>query len=820
MAWLRQILRKNDSSDGDSQTIAPEKRVSHECALVDDHLHLFGGFDGSNFVPRNEIFVTNVRRAEKKWIRRLTRGRTIPPPCDGARCVVIQKMIYSYGGRTDKRRFLGIVYCLDPKKMKWIEVATPIGGKKPHERSLCCLCSIGSRMIMFGGGSEKKIPLDQLQSGATQDKCGWSNDIYEFRLEEGNEKGMWLDLELGGTRPKPLVAAAMATIDEHRALLHGRDVEEESHSILIDLNRKLWTIIEFNVKPSPRHRHAICQLVTEDESICLLVGGRMVDETNSDYVYVLDCDNSKAYQMDVDQQLGKVTWHTCHCVQNEDKTIDVIVCGGVNWDWTFRPILSCFCLDVKNEPYMKIKREILSSRRASVRAATSSPRLSLPSDREGVEMMQRELEHLRRRCSELTEEKSSIRNELASAERQIAQMREELTSSHRLVERKEGQLAQIRRDLASVQREASFAQRRLEQEKDQQIASIRGELATSQRLAQGKDGVIARIRGELDVSVTHCRTLEASCNEMRRTLDDFTDVLNINGDDVHVTDQKLGSGGFASVSVGQWRGVTVAVKKIHDLITNRRNMAMFKQEVLVCSRLHHPNIMTVCGAVMTERVPFQMIMELLEGSVGEVITAAHASESYLTIYEQLSIAMDMTSGIAYLLQNRPRPYIHGDIRPSNVLVTKDMKVKVGDLGAAHLIESSLSAGPLSPPYLAPERAPRADGTAASSTLSSDVYSVGVSLIEIFTGEGPVPEVRNTQLASLANRPNLLMLCSRLIDCNPANRPLAQSCFETLLAEFVENKSRLVALGGIASNRMVKGVFEGDTHKVVFPGLFY
>ncbi|XP_065840572.1 uncharacterized protein [Oscarella lobularis] len=814
MASLRQKLRKNDFSDDDSQTIAPEKRRSHECALVDDHLHLFGGFDGSKFFPRNEIFVMNVRRAKKKWIRRLTRGQTIPPPCAGARCVVIDKMIYSYGGITEEDRFLGIVYRLDPKKMEWIEVATPIGGKKPHERSYCCLCAIGSRMIMFGGQSEKKIPRDQLQSGATQDEYDWSNDIYEFQLEEGNEKGMWLDLELSGTRPKPLVFAAMAAVDEHRALLHGRDVENESHSILLDLNRKLWTIIDFNVKPSPRHGHTICQLLTEgleDESFCLVVGGKIVDKTNSDYVYILDCDNSKAYEMDVDPQLGIVMMHTCHCVQNEDKTTDVIVSGGVefvsSWLSSFRPILSGFHLgNVKNEPYMKIKREILSSRRASVRAATSYPRLSLPSDREDIEMMQRELEHLRRRCSELTEEKSSIR--------------EELTSSHRLVERKDGEIAHIRRELASVQREASIAQRRLEQEKDQQIASIRGELATSQRLAQDKDGVIARIRGELDVSVTHWRTLEASCNEMRRTLDDFTDVLNINRDDVHVTDQKLGSGGFASVSVGRWRGVTVAVKKIHDLITNRRNMAMFKQEVLVCSRLHHPNIMTVCGAVMTERVPFQMIMELLEGSVGEVITASHASESYLTIYEQLSIAMDMTSGIAYLHQNRPRPYIHGDIRPSNVLVTKDMKVKVGDLGAAHLIESSLSAGPLSPPYLAPERVPRADGTAASSTLSSDVYSVGVSLIEIFTGEGPVPEVRHTQLASLANRPNLLMLCSRLIDCNPANRPLAQSCFETLLAEFVQNKSRLAALGGIASNRMVKGVFEGDAHKVVFPGLFY
>ena len=98
-------------------------------------------------------------------------------------------MIFSYGGRTKERRRLGIVYRLDPKKMEWIEVATPIGGKKPHERSHCCLCAIGSRMIMFGGESEKKIPRDQLQSGATQDEDNWTNDIYEFRLEEGNEKG-------------------------------------------------------------------------------------------------------------------------------------------------------------------------------------------------------------------------------------------------------------------------------------------------------------------------------------------------------------------------------------------------------------------------------------------------------------------------------------------------------------------------------------------------------------------------------------------------------------------------------------------------------
>ena len=216
---------------------------------------------------------------------------------------------------------------------------------------------------------------------------------------------------------------------------------------------------------------------------------------------------------------------------------------------------------------------------------------------------------------------------------------------------------------------------------------------------------------------------------------------------------------------------------------------------------------------MAERVSLQLVMELLEGSVGEVIDAAHrdASGSYLTIYEQFSIAMDMTSGISYLHQARPRPYVHGDIRPSNILVARDMKVKVGDLGAAHLIESSLSAGPMSPPYLAPERTP---GRPSRSTLSSDVYSLGVSLIEIFTGEGPIPDERQTQLDALADRPNLFMLCSDLIgDGDPTSRISSQRCFETLKVNFDEHESQLSAHEIITAKRLVKGLFEGDSHRV-------
>ena len=256
------------------------------------------------------------------------------------------------------------------------------------------------------------------------------------------------------------------------------------------------------------------------------------------------------------------------------------------------------------------------------------------------------------------------------------------------------------------------------------------------------------------------------------------------------------------------------MKKIHELIISQRNEAMFKREVLVCSRLHHPNIMVVCGAVMAEGTPLQIVMELLEGSVSEVIDAAHASGSYLSVYEQLSIAMDMTSGIAYFHQIRPRPYVHGDVRPSNVLVTRDMRAKIGDLGAAHIIESSFSAGPMSPPYLAPERAPQSAGAATSSTLSSDVYSLGVSLIELFTGVGPIPEERHTQLGTLSERCHLFLLCSRLIARNPANRMSAQACFEALKMRFAKYERSFSEREIITEKRLVRGVFENDVHKVI------
>ena len=179
------------------EDVSPEPRRDHESALIGDELHLFGGKKGKypfHYFPRDEIWTCNVQE-EKKWIRSLAEGKNIPPPCEAAQCVVINGIMYSYGGLKEDGDFLGEVFGLDPKKMEWIQVATPIHGKKPWQRHSCSLWVIGGRIIMFGGFSGG-IPLNHLQSGA-QFNGEVNNEIYEFVFEEGREKGKFSELKFG-----------------------------------------------------------------------------------------------------------------------------------------------------------------------------------------------------------------------------------------------------------------------------------------------------------------------------------------------------------------------------------------------------------------------------------------------------------------------------------------------------------------------------------------------------------------------------------------------------------------------------------------------
>ncbi|XP_065835380.1 uncharacterized protein [Oscarella lobularis] len=97
----------------------------------------------------------------------------------------------------------------------------------------------------------------------------------------------------------------MAPIDRCRGFIFGMDSDDDSHSFVLNLYSKSWLTIDFDVKPHPRFG---------DSSIMA-----------SEVVYVLDIDSCKGHKINVGQEFDNTMFATSHCVQNEDKTFDVLV---------------------------------------------------------------------------------------------------------------------------------------------------------------------------------------------------------------------------------------------------------------------------------------------------------------------------------------------------------------------------------------------------------------------------------------------------------------------------------------------------------------
>ena len=143
--------------------------------------------------------------------------------------------------------------------------------------------------------------------------------------------------------------------------------------------------------------------------------------------------------------------------------------------------------------------------------------------------------------------------------------------------------------------------------------------------------------------------------------------------------------------------------------------------------------------------------------------------------------------------------LHGDIRPTNILITSVMQAKLGDLGAARFTDCSLSVGPMSPLYVAPERL--ADRTLPNSK-EADVYSMGVSLGELFTGNQMDRKDRPMQLRSVRQR-DLRLVCIKMAGESGGERMMASVAL-TVSDRVVKTDD----YSRCGPRRMVKGVIDG------------
>ena len=199
--------------------------------------------------------------------------------------------------------------------------------------------------------------------------------------------------------------------------------------------------------------------------------------------------------------------------------------------------------------------------------------------------------------------------------------------------------------------------------------------------------------------------------------------------------QRLGSGGMASVYKAEdlLLGRLVAVKILHEGLTDDSTfLESFQREAHAAANLSHPNIVTVHD-IGQDGTRYYIVMEYVEGRTPKDIVREQAQMGRLMpVNRALDLTIQVCAGIGYAHR---AGLVHCDVKPHNVLVSRDDRVKVTDFGIARAMsEASAHREGLAwgtPQYFSPEQA-----AGQAPTPASDVYSIGVMLFELLTGRLP------------------------------------------------------------------------------------
>ena len=192
---------------------------------------------------------------------------------------------------------------------------------------------------------------------------------------------------------------------------------------------------------------------------------------------------------------------------------------------------------------------------------------------------------------------------------------------------------------------------------------------------------------------------------------------------------RIGAGGMSVVYKGKDQKLNrnVAIKVLKTEYREDANFVRkFREEAQAAACLAHPNIVNVYDVGEEQGIHY-IVMELVEG-----ITLKNYIErkGKLTIREATSIAIQVSMGLEVAHNNE---IVHRDIKPQNIMISKDGKVKVMDFGIAKAASSETIASNAmgSVHYTSPEQA-----RGGYSDAKSDIYSLGIVMYEMVTGRVP------------------------------------------------------------------------------------
>ena len=174
----------------------------------------------------------------------------------------------------------------------------------------------------------------------------------------------------------------------------------------------------------------------------------------------------------------------------------------------------------------------------------------------------------------------------------------------------------------------------------------------------------------------------------------------------------------------------VAVKVIPRLLAGPDAIARFRAERQILANLEHPNIARLLDGGTSQGAPY-LVMEFVEGGVP---ITQYVSEHFLSLNDRLALIRSVCAAVQYAHSNL---IVHRDLKPANILIAADGSVKLLDFGIAKILEPTPSdSQPTAGQMITPDFASPEQIRGETVTTSTDVYSLGIVVYEVLTGERP------------------------------------------------------------------------------------
>ena len=377
--------------------------------------------------------------------------------------------------------------------------------------------------------------------------------------------------------------------------------------------------------------------------------------------------------------------------------------------------------------------------------------------------LQQEIQRLTKQLTDSYQKAKQAQQETRQAQREIRQVRRELTEQ---VQQKDEVIYQTRLQIQTLQNNITA--------KEEQIAWSANQIRSLQNNITANEEQVQFLQNSLTKKDRIIQRNETAIVNLEHDMTHYQDNPSwlIEREEVVMTEEVLGSGGWGEVRVGIFRGTRVAVKCLHQLIVSEYYLQLFSREMDIASHVRHPNLLQFIGAtrvgnpiIVTELMPTSLRKEL--------------EKCPMTKPQVITIGIDITLALNYLHLWKPQPILHRDVSSANVLLEPSArskwKAKLSDYGSANLQENVHTAGPGSPVYSAPEAT-----TPKLHSPAMDIYSVGILLVEMATGQFPssVSHGRDAQIRKVM-WPLLKELIYHCTDEDAKSRPSSRVLLEEL-----------------------------------------